>query len=242
MNKLKGKFRTWKSGKQWLFAGTVLLVAADISLGGSTCLADVTQNQRTEEISGRSLFSQGSQDGYEDAKNGGARKTTLDDDYGLGYNYGYDFGSGQSEKARQEAHRGTLGEKDIKEKTSPEAEEKSFSQGSQDGYYDGQNGNSRNPKYSEKDYLLGYNYGYDFGSGQEEKARQEEHQDALDEKEEAEKALVDADFEKASKTGFEHGLAGSEMQLDSKTPQELQEAYLYGYLAGQEEKARQEAH
>ncbi|HER8138685.1 TPA: KxYKxGKxW signal peptide domain-containing protein, partial [Streptococcus pyogenes] len=180
MNKLKGKFRTWKSGKQWLFAGTVLLVAADISLGGSTCLADVTQNQRTEEISGRSLFSQGSQDGYEDAKNGGARKTTLDDDYGLGYNYGYDFGSGQSEKARQEAHRGTLGEKDIKEKTSPEAEEKSFSQGSQDGYYDGQNGNSRNPKYSEKDYLLGYNYGYDFGSGQEEKARQEEHQDALD--------------------------------------------------------------
>ncbi|HER8153769.1 TPA: hypothetical protein VMK20_001670, partial [Streptococcus pyogenes] len=65
---------------------------------------------------------------------------------------------------------------------------------------------------------------------------------ALDEKEEAEKALVDADFEKASKTGFEHGLAGSEMQLDPKTPQELQEAYRDGYLAGQEEKARQEAH
>ncbi|HER0921456.1 TPA: KxYKxGKxW signal peptide domain-containing protein, partial [Streptococcus pyogenes] len=36
MNKLKGKFRAWKSGKHWMYAGTMVIIATGM------CTAKVT--------------------------------------------------------------------------------------------------------------------------------------------------------------------------------------------------------
>ncbi|MDV5972627.1 UNVERIFIED_CONTAM: KxYKxGKxW signal peptide domain-containing protein [Streptococcus canis] len=118
MNKLKGKFRTWKSGKHWMYAGAMVILATGMCTGkvtlAETCLLEsqiTNSDSRTyldrEEETHHSQFAQGSQDGYDDAKNNKERKPKQsEDDYTLGYDYG------QKERAKQEARKEALEDED----------------------------------------------------------------------------------------------------------------------------------
>nr|WP_278925184.1 KxYKxGKxW signal peptide domain-containing protein [Streptococcus canis] len=120
MNKLKGKFRTWKSGKHWMYAGAMVILATGMCTGkvtlAETCLLEsqiTNSDSRTyldrEEETHHSQFAQGSQDGYDDAKNNKERKPKQsEDDYTLGYDYGYDYG--QKDKAKSEAYEAGFGD------------------------------------------------------------------------------------------------------------------------------------
>ncbi|HEP1250894.1 TPA: hypothetical protein VB415_001292, partial [Streptococcus pyogenes] len=178
MNKLKGKFRAWKSGKHWMYAGTMVIIAtgmctAKVTLADTSALEKQGNNNNDgraylnrEEENNRSQFAQGSQDGYDDAKNGkDRRQKQSESDYTLGYDYGYSYG--QKEHAKQAACEESLesSETDELDRVDVQFEEENnrsqFAQGSQDGYDDAKNGKDRRQKQSESDYTLGYDYGYD---------------------------------------------------------------------------------
>ncbi|MGG6798005.1 UNVERIFIED_CONTAM: KxYKxGKxW signal peptide domain-containing protein [Streptococcus canis] len=144
MNKLKGKFRTWKSGKHWMYAGAMVILATGMCTGkvtlAETCFLEsqITSSDSgtyldREEETHHSQFAQGSQDGYDDAKNNKERKPKESEgNYTLGYNYGYDYG--QKERAKQDAREEALQDEEAEELDRVDVQ---FEEASQSGFDDG---------------------------------------------------------------------------------------------------------
>lgn len=73
MNKLKGKFRAWKSGKHWMYAGVMVIIATGM------CTAKVTLAD-TSALEKQETYRDGYLEGQKDKAKKDAREAALQDE------------------------------------------------------------------------------------------------------------------------------------------------------------------
>ncbi|WP_159561419.1 KxYKxGKxW signal peptide domain-containing protein [Streptococcus halichoeri] len=128
MNKLKGKFRAWKSGKHWMYAGVMVIIAtgmctAKVTLADTSALEKQGNNNNDsraylnrEEENNRSQFAQGSQEGYDDAGFSGSAMTLSPDlPQELQETYRDGYLEGQKDKAKKDALEAALQDEEDRE-------------------------------------------------------------------------------------------------------------------------------